>query len=386
MSATRQSESVFTLACQHRPPCPGCPQFGAFGLALETEARLRAWCSEIDAPLLGIGAGPAAGYRVRARLSVRARRGVPEVGIFRERSHELVDIPECVVQHALVNHAAQELKAAMLETGTPAYDEHRHQGFVRALQVVVERASQTAQVVIVENTDDAAQGEALSHAFARRMGSSLHSLFSSLHPGRNNVVLGKDFVHRSGPPAVREELAGASVFFPPGAFGQANLDLFDTVLSDLHAELTDDQRIVELYAGVGAIGLGRVSKSLAYTFNEVSPDSIVGLEMGIASLPTEIRSRVRVLPGPAGTAATVFGDADVVIVDPPRKGLDIEVVEGLVATSCAAKTLLYLSCGFASLARDEQALRTAYRPVSVRGYALFPYTDHVETLVRFERR
>jgi tRNA/tmRNA/rRNA uracil-C5-methylase (TrmA/RlmC/RlmD family) len=323
------------------------------------------------------------GHRVRARLSVRAAKGRTRVGIFQERSHRLVDIPECRVHHPLINRAATALLRSMAASSTPAYSERSHRGVVRALQVVVERPSRTAQVTIVLNASGTTRGEPLARAFEREMGADLQGLFLNCHPDRSNVVLGREFRHLSGATATSESLGGARVFFPPGAFGQANLDLFDTVLADLHALVPPGARIVEYHAGCGAIGLGLVGSSTSYVFNEVGTDSLAGLAFGIEALPSSDRAKVRLAPGRAGEHVSLAHGADVVIVDPPRKGLEPELLGALSVSG--PDRIVYLSCGFDSLVRDARALQPRFRATRALAYALFPFTAHVETLVLFER-
>jgi len=93
------------------------------------------------------------GYRHRARLAVRGRAASPKIGIFQEGSHRVVDIPHCLVHHPLVNEVAAITKAALRRTGVSPYADRAHRGMLRYLQVVVERRSGTAQVVLVANDE-----------------------------------------------------------------------------------------------------------------------------------------------------------------------------------------------------------------------------------------
>lgn len=329
-------------------------------------------------------AGEALGYRVRARLSVRASRSGPRVGIFQEGTHRLVGIPECVVHHPLVNRVARALIECMKASGTSAYDETANRGSIRALQVVVERSSGSAQVTLVQRGEHFDEGVALCDRLSRELGTELHSLFQNAQPQQTNTILGPRWNHVSGPPATCERIGGARVFYPPGAFGQANLDLFDRIVEQLHGEVPEGTNVLEFHAGAGAIGLGLVARSHSYCFNEVSADSLAGLELGLGDLPEVDARKVSVLRGPAANFGALADSADIVIVDPPRKGLE----PGLLSALCSARgprRLLYLSCDLASLARDAEALNRHFVATRVTGFALFPFTKHVETLVRFER-
>jgi len=296
----------------------------------------------------------------------------------------VVDIPRCEIHHPLVNRVAAELKASMRETGSTCYSDDAHAGLVRGLQVAVERNSVTAQVVVVCNADRIDGARPLVDRLRERLGDQLHSLFWNGNPEVTNRVLGPFWSHVCGPEFVREQMGGVEVFFPPGAFRQSNADLFDEVLKRAHGWVEDDRRVVELYAGCGGIGLGLVGRARQVVFNEIAPDSLRGLSRGISALPTEHRRRVTVLPGSAARVTRAIDDESVVIVDPPRKGLDPEVLEAL----CRLRPvrLVYLSCGTDALINESQALWTAGLELrEVTAYDLFPYTEHLETLAVFER-
>jgi 23S rRNA (uracil1939-C5)-methyltransferase len=371
------------LYCPHLPPCPGCPRFGAQEPAAEATRQLAELCAARGVKL-SIRSGERLHFRHRARLSVRGRTGSAKIGIFAEGSHRVVDIPRCQIHHPLINTVARALKASMHELGASAYSDTPHVGLVRALQVVVERSTQTAQVVLVCNETEPVASMVLLEALARRLGPKLHSLWWNGNAERTNVILGQNFRHLSGPAHVVERLGGAEVYFPPGAFGQNNLDLFDRMLEEIHAKVPAERDVVELYAGTGGIGLGLVARSRSIVFNEIGPASLAGLERGIAALPEGERQRVQVIPGSAEVAAGAVRSDTVVIVDPPRKGLAPELLARLVAVQ--PELLIYVSCGLGSFARDAEVLTShGSRLESATAFDLFPYTAHIETLAFFRR-
>lgn len=372
---------MIELYCPHLPPCPGCPRFGATEPAPEATRVLAELCVAQGASF-STRIGERLGFRQRARLSVRGRAGAAKIGIFVEGTHRVVDIPRCAIHHPLINTAAQALKASMRELRTSCYADVPHAGLVRALQVVVQRSTQTAQVVLVCNEAEPVASLPLLEVLAKRLGPALHSLWWNGNPERTNVVLGPHFRHLSGPEHVVERLAGADVFFPPGAFGQNNLDLFDAMLEQIHAAVPGDRDVVELYAGTGGIGLGLAERSRSLVFNELGAASLAGLERGLASLPLPTRERIRVIPGSAEAASEALRSDTVVIVDPPRKGLSPALLATLA--SVRPELLVYVSCGLASFLRDAAVLTShGLRLESATAYDLFPYTAHIETLAFF---
>lgn len=373
------------VPCPHRPPCPGCPRYGELSLPDAARERLAALARAAGLAEPEVVAGERFGYRVRSRLMVRGSSQTPRVGLFEAGSHRLVDIPRCRVHHPLVNHVALIAAEAMRATGTAPYDERRHAGALRAIQVVVERASQKAQVVLVGNAAETGPLHALAGALRTQLGPALHSLHWNGNPERTNVILGSHWERLHGPDAVRETIGGAHVFFPPGAFGQANLDLADRIVERIHAWVPEDARIVELYAGCGPIGLGLLARSPSVTFVESAPASVRGLELGLATRPAKERARARSVAADAGRVPELVRDAEVVIVDPPRSGIDAAALDALVASP--PRALIYLSCDLGTFEAQAARLQRegGMRLAELVAYDLFPNTAHVETLARFER-
>ena len=373
-----------SIRCSHRPPCPGCPRFGESGVGSATAERLARLAARYSLPQPHIVEGAAEGFRHRARLSVRGRARSPKIGLFQQGSHRIVDTPNCVVHHPAINRVAAGVKRAIRATGVAPYADRPHKGLVRGIQAVVERSSQRVQLVLIENVDDAAASHPLLTAIERELDGELHSLWWNGNPERSNTILGAHWQHISGAAMVEERIGGASVFFPPAAFGQANLPLADRMVAQIASWLEPGRRVAELYAGCGAIGLGQVARVNEFVFNERSSAGLSGLAKGVEALDPELGSRVRILEGAAGECAPRLGEVDVLIVDPPRRGLDRELLE--VLGRAPAEELIYVSCSIESLERDLDELESCYVPRDLTGYALFPYTDHVETIVRCRRR
>jgi 23S rRNA (uracil1939-C5)-methyltransferase len=260
-----------------------------------------------------------------------------------------------------------------------------HEGLARYLQVVVERSSQRAQVVLVGNC---AQPDALAPALdliRERLGDALHSLWFNANTHRANTILGPQFVNWHGPDCVVEQFGDADIHYPPGAFGQSNLEIAARIIDHLRRELPPSPRVAEFYAGVGAIGLSLLGSVQQLTLNEVAPASLEGLARGVEALDTAARRKLDIVPGPAGAAADAARDADVVIVDPPRKGLDAPLRSALQERP--PRLLLYVSCSLESLRSDLAALLQGgtLRLAGLTAFNLMPFTDHVETVARLER-
>lgn len=371
--------------CPHRPPCAGCPRYGEPGIAPRVRAELEALARAHGLGRVPVTLGPASGFRHRARLAIRGRVGAPKVGIFELGTHRVVHIPSCIVHHPLINRVAAVVRRALAEARVSCYSEKAHLGLARYLQVVVERASATAQVVLVANSETPGQLAASFELIRERLGSELHSLWFNAQCGRTNAILGPEFQRVDGPAAVIERFGGAAVHYPPGAFGQSSLEVATRIIEHVREQIPQGARVTELYAGVGAIGLSVLDRAREVRMNEMGSQSLLGLELGIAALSPEDRSRVAVLPGSAELWRGAASDTDVLIVDPPRKGLDRALCDHL--SDAPPARLLYVSCGLDSFLADMRLLvqRGKLRLTSLVAFDLFAYTDHVEVVARLER-
>ena len=371
--------------CSHRPPCDGCPRYGEPGIAPAARLALDGLAAAHDLPPVEVIQGPATGFRHRARLAIRGRKGAPKLGLFRAGTHEVVTVPRCVVHHPLINDVAGIVRGALADAEVPPWSDHAQAGVARYLQVVVERRSNTAQVVLVANAAEAAQLAGCLDRIRDRLDPRLHSLWFNARSGGGNAILGERFERWCGAEAVVESFGGADVFYPPGAFGQGNLEVAQAIVARVREWVPAGAHVAEFYAGVGAIGLSLADKVGHLRLNEVSPASLRGLDLGLAGLDEATRARVHVHPGTAGDQAAIAKGADVVIADPPRKGLDPALIEQLRAAPPAR--FLYVSCGLQSLLADTARLCAdgRMRLTGLQAFDLMPYTEHIETLAVFER-
>jgi 23S rRNA (uracil1939-C5)-methyltransferase len=371
-----------SLLCPHQPSCPGCPRLSTPGLPPEPLARLQALARRAGGPPPLVHEGPATAFRHRARLAIRGRADAPKLGIFEAGSHRAVHIPRCLVHHPVINRVAAQVRDTLARHRIPTYSDTAHAGVARYLQVVVERETQRAQVTLITH---GTTPDALRLFFVELqdvLGPDLHSLWWNGNPERTNVILGVHWQHLHGPRYVTDRSGDARVFYPPHAFGQSNLDLAMQLAARVRELARPATRITEYYAGVGAIGLGLASTAAALRLNELGEGSLEGLAHGVDALPEAQQSKIALYRGSAGAHAALIADTDFVIADPPRKGLDIELVRALRKTPPAR--FAYVSCDIGSFERDAEQLLDSFQLVSLEAFDLFPHTEHLETLAVFE--
>ena len=372
------------LACPHRPPCPGCPRFGAEGIAPGAHRALESLARAHGLPAVAVESGQSAGFRLRARLAIRGRVGSPKLGLYELGTHRVVHIPTCSVQHPLINQVAAVVRRALAETRVTCYSDKAHLGLARHLQVTVERRSQSAQVVIAANCPTP---EPLAACFAlvcERLGSRLHSLWFNANEERSNTILGSTFQNWCGQESIVDSFGGPSVHYPPGAFVQNNPEIAEHIIAHVRAQVPKGARVAEFYAGVGAIGLSLLAQVREIQMNEISPHALRGLEMGIAGLGEADKARITVVPGAAGGAFSMASNVDVVIADPPRKGLDPELTQQLAENPPAR--FIYVSCALESLQSDTARLvsQGRLRLAALSAFNLLPFTEHVETIAVYD--
>jgi 23S rRNA (uracil1939-C5)-methyltransferase len=322
---------------------------------------------------------------VRARLAIRGRLNSPRVGLFELGTHRVVHVPQCSVHHPLINRVAATVRRALVDARVTSYSDKARLGLARYLQVVVERSSQTAQVVLVANSATLEPLQACLELIRDRLGAELHSLWFNANCERANTILGPEFQNWYGPASVIERFGGVAVHYPPGAFGQNNLDIAEAIIEHVRAQVPQGACVAEFYAGVGAVSLSILDLTGEIRVNEVSPHSLHGLELGLAGLDPVSRAKVSVVTGEAGAARLCASGAQVVIADPPRKGLDLELTEYL--SEEPPERFVYISCGLESFIKDAAQLIShgKLRLAALSAFNLMPFTEHVETVACFER-
>ena len=336
-------------------------------------------------PKVEVVSGQPVGFRHRARLAIRGRLGSPKLGLFEAGSHRVVHIPTCSVHHPLINRVAAVVRRALVDVGVTSYSDKAHRGLARYLQVVIERSSQTAQVVLVANTASPGPLAECLALIGERLGTALHSLWFNANEDTSNTILGPHFELWCGRPSVVERFGGTLIHYPPGAFGQSNLEIAGRIVEHVRQQIPVGAPVAEFYAGVGAIGLSVLERAGEMRMNELSVHSLHGLEMGLEELDPTTRAKVTVVPGLAGGAHRVADGMAVVIADPPRKGLDADLIDYL--SENAPERLIYVSCALDSFLDDTERLasRGRLRLAALTAFNLMPYTEHVETVARFER-
>ena len=377
-----------------------CPAFGRCGgcdfrhLTYEEELWLKARrvhdamtrIGGFDLPVPDITGSPAVeGYRNKAQFPVgKGERGV-EYGFYRSRSHQLIPLESCKLQ----SEEACALAAAVCrwaeEAKVPVYDETKHTGILRHIYVRQGRAGLHLTVVV---RADKLPREALLMELCREAVPILCGIVVNVNPDPGNRVLGLACRTLWGDGRLEDDLMGNTFRLSPLSFYQVNHaqteNLYDCAAR--WAAPDGDTDALDLYCGVGTITLTLAGRCKSVVGVEIVPAAIEDAKENAARNGIE---NARFLCADAGQAAQKMADEgfrpQVIVVDPPRKGLDEAAVKALC--DMAPDRIVYVSCDCASLARDAKMLfeQGGYRPTKVQAFDMFPRTANVETVALLER-
>jgi 23S rRNA (uracil1939-C5)-methyltransferase len=323
------------------------------------------------------------GYRNKGKYVVGRAADHVVLGAYAPRSHDVVDTLGCQIVAPVIDEVATWLRGAIEAAGLVPYDERARSGELRYV-IIREAAGDVLVALVVAPRTPRNKLEQVANALSRHP--ALRGLVAIENDRRDGAILpsGSSAQVLHGHGFVVEDLAGARLEVGAGEFLQVNrlqaLAMYRRVVE--LAEVTDKTQAVDLFAGVGGIGLHLARAGAAVVAVEIDRDAVAALRRAAreAGLP---------LTAIAGDAADVRGQLtslpDVVVVNPPRKGLS-DQARALVA-EWAPPTIVYVSCGPESLARDLTALATrGYAPDAIEPFDLMPGTPQIETVVRLRRR
>lgn len=374
--------------CPHFPVCPGCPWIGrAYDRQLGDKRQIvvsaldAAGIAHSGVEILPVAAAPAHhGYRVQAKLMVAASRCGPVLGLYRSGTHRVADVSGCPLHDPLLQRAIPIVREALGRAAVPI-----HGGGRPGVRYVLLRTSVSEQRLLVTLVTSRVPLAAAPH-LARDLRSRLPlaGLLLNENRSRGNVILGARITRVWGATELSERYGEVVLGASPLAFVQGNTHMAARIYTAIAAAaaLSGRERVVDLYCGVGGIAL-----TLAPAAGEVL--GIEEVEAAVtAARANARRNRRRNTRFAAGRVEVLVRDAargaDLVTLNPPRRGCGASVTEALAASR--VPRILYLSCSAASFARDAAALaRGRYRLRRVHPFDLLPQTDHVELLGHFER-
>jgi 23S rRNA (uracil-5-)-methyltransferase RumA len=389
-----QSASRYIAPCPHYPHCIGCPFIDLpYPEQLIRKRKivaeaLIAYPSLAKIPVPPVIPSPRRlGYRGRVKLVVRRNRGEVALGLYAPGSHRVRDISSCPVHPQSVNRVAGYLKGKIRELNIAPYDERDDSGDLRYVDIRCSFARRELSVTLVTRHASLRDGATLARDLQRRF-PFIAGVIQNVNEQRGNVIWGDRYRTLSGSETIAERICALNLVFPAGVFAQANpftaAKLYEKV-GEL-AGLTGKETVLDLYSGVGPISL-TLARSARLVWG------IDDNELSISTAKQNARrngvSNCRFFTGDVAEkmaeAKMILGRIDVVVLNPPRKGVQPVAMEAVLAVG--APKIIYVSCEPKSLARDVNRFTEAgYRVTRIQPFDMFPQTDEVEAVVLLEKR
>lgn len=321
------------------------------------------------------------GYRNKLQIPFTKSNGAVRLGFFAEKTHQVIPVSSCPLSESY----ADKLIALVTEWANAhrltVYDEGNGFGLLRHL--VARKIGETLCVVVVVNGFSLPFADDLQARLNRKFQS--FQLFYNCNRDATNVILGRKTVCVYGSGKAETEVLGLKMKLSPLSFMQVNDEIRDRIYLDATSKLDGIDKVIELYSGVGIMSALAAKKGIESCGIEIVREAVEDARQMAEKNGIE---NVRFIAGDVAeklSAELEGGKKEIaVILDPPRAGCEKKVLEQI----CQAppKSILYLSCNPATLARDLAILSPLYTVQSVTPYDMFPQTKHVETLARLVRK
>lgn len=382
--------------CAVAGPCGGCSL-----RHLDYTAELRAKQENVtdafrrigglDVPVLDICPSPEVDrYRNKVQFPVGLdKNGAPCIGFYAGRTHRIVPCPDCKLQPGVLNDIGNALCRFFAENGIQPYNEETGRGLVR--HIFLRRGAHSGQIMVclVCTRPNFPHADALCTRL-REQFADIATILLNVNSKNTNVILGTETHTLYGPGYIEDTLCGVPVQLGPLSFYQVNTLAAERLygIAAQYAQLTPDDLLLDLYCGMGTIGLSMVDHCRELVGVEIVPEAIESAKANAARLGDAVAAKSRFFCADAGQAATRLAaeglHPDVVMLDPPRKGCDEATLSAVVRM--APRRVVYVSCNPATAARDAAWLeQNGYHTEQVQPVDLFPRTKHVECVIALSK-
>ena len=395
------SDKRIEPACGYAKECGGCSlqnmsYDGQLSWKRKMVADKLARIGGIDSPVVKetIGMETPWRYRNKAQYPV----GETAIGFYKAKSHQVVNCGECLIQSSAAEAVAQALRDYMRTDHISAYDEETGKGLIRHLIVKTAFGTGEVMVILVINGKGLPNGEKLVYMMDDAVSElapdpvtgveySLESFILNINKKKTSEIMGDECITLAGKPTILEQAGSLSFEISPKSFYQVNpiqmVKLYEKALE--YMALTGTETVLDLYCGVGTIGLFCASKAKKVIGIESVKSAVLDANRnavinGIINAEFICGKAEEELPKLLKEGIT----ADVVILDPPRAGCDPSLLEAVAKAE--PEKIIYVSCDPATLARDIKILgEMGYRFVEAQPVDMFPHTPHVECCCLIER-
>ena len=382
--------------CAVAGPCGGC-SLRHLDYAAELRAKQESVADAfrriggLDVPVLDALPSPEVDrYRNKVQFPVgRDKDGAPCIGFYAGRTHRIVPCPDCKLQPGVLNDIGNTLCAFFAAHGIQPYDEERGKGLVR--HIFLRRGAHSGQIMVclVCTRPKLPHSDELV-ALLREKFRDIATILINVNAKKTNVILGEESVTLYGPGCIEDTLCGVPVRLGPLSFYQVNTLAAERLygVAAEYAQLEPDDVLLDLYCGMGTIGLSMAGHCRELIGVEIIPEAIDSAKANAARMGDAVAAKSRFFCADAGEAAARLAAEglrpDVIMLDPPRKGCDETTLSAVVRMS--PRRVVYISCNPSTAARDAAWLgQHGYRAEKVQPVDLFPRTKHVECVIALSK-
>ncbi|GMQ56193.1 23S rRNA (uracil(1939)-C(5))-methyltransferase RlmD [Vallitalea sediminicola] len=326
-------------------------------------------------------------YRNKVQFPVGSMGdGAINIGFYAMRSHNIITTDKCYIQQPVNKDIIDVVKNYMLNNNIKPYNEVSHKGIVRHVVTRVSLHTKEIMVGVVINGNKLPNSDELINNL--REIENVASIFISVNKEKTNVIMGNKIKILWGKPYITDAIGKVSYNISPLSFYQVNPvqteKLYNKVLE--FADLTGDETIWDAYCGIGTISLFLADECKKVMGVEILPEAIEDAKEN--AVLNNIDNTEFFVGKAEMVIAEKFDDgirADVIVVDPPRKGCDRELLETIVKMK--PDKVIYVSCDPATMARDIKILgEGGYEVEEIQPVDMFPQTVHVETVTVLYRQ
>ncbi|OMD20471.1 23S rRNA (uracil(1939)-C(5))-methyltransferase RlmD, partial [Paenibacillus odorifer] len=326
-------------------------------------------------------------YRNKAQVPIGVTEGGLVGGFYARGSHRIIDMETCLIQHEDNDDVVRKVKDIGRELGISAYSEETGRGLLR--HVVVKKAFRTGEmmVVLVTNGRDIPHLDAWIGSIREQL-RDVVSICQNVNTQRTNVIFGGETRVLWGRDVIYDYIGDVQFAISARSFYQVNPAQTEVLYGKTveYAGLTGNETVIDAYCGIGTISLFLAQHAAKVYGVEIVPEAIEDARANaklneMKNVVFEVGASEDVIPNWKEQGIT----ADVIVVDPPRKGCDPRLLETILAMK--PERVVYVSCNPSTLARDLRVLEDGgYKTVEVTPVDMFPHTVHVECTVRLERK
>ncbi len=331
-------------------------------------------------------------YRNKAQLPIgKDSNGNTKIGFFSSRTHNIIDCNCCLLQPEEFSAIAEAVRKWIDENNIPVYDELSHTGLLRHIYIRASKECKNISVCLVINGNKLPKAESLWQKL-EPIGAT--GLSININKEKTNVVLGKEIETLYGSEKIIDTLCGTEFEISPHAFYQVNRNQAERLynIAAEYAELNTNTTLLDMYCGVGTIGLSMAKNVRRLIGVEIVPDAVENAKKNAAE--NGVKNAEFICADAAMAADELEKEGikpDAIILDPPRKGCDEELIKTVARMN--PERIVYVSCDPATLARDCAMFATlGYTIPKINGthkitpVDMFPKTAHVETVVLLSQR